>query len=156
MIKISTKSHDNGLLSHIRSVIGRFDTTVEVGYLDGAMHRPSITSGRSKPITLKYLASIHEKGLGVPKRPFIAPAIEKNGRKYFAFISKELTPIFRRRRTINAAWEKVGTMAVADIQQYMVTARFTPLAPITIKRKGSSKPLIDTGQMRQSITYRVK
>jgi hypothetical protein len=45
--------------------------------------------------------------------------------------------------------------AAADVQAYMVNGKFAPLKAKTIKRKGSSKPLIDTGQLRQSITYRV-
>ena len=31
----------------------------------------------------------------------------------------------------------------------------TPNAPSTIKKKGSSRPLIDTGQLRQSISNKV-
>ena len=35
------------------------------------------------------------------------------------------------------------------------TGSFTPNKPATIKRKGSSRPLIDTGHLRQSITSKV-
>lgn len=156
MIITSTVTRDNGLLDRIKSVAKRYTAKVEIGYLDGAMHKSSITSGKSRPIALKDLAAIHEYGLGVPKRAFIEPSLKKNRRKYLLYAGKQITPIIRRRQSMNAAWQTLGAMAVADIQQYMVTARFTPLAPTTIKRKGSSKPLIDTGQMRQSITYRVK
>lgn len=157
MIITSTVTRDNGLLDRIRSVAKRYTTKVEIGYLDGAMHKPSITDGKAKPpIALKDLAAIHEYGLGVPKRAFIEPSLKANRKKYLVYAGKQITPIIRRKQSMNSTWQTLGAMAVADIQQYMVTARFTPLAPITIKRKGSSKPLIDTGQMRQSITYRVK
>ncbi|WP_252715295.1 hypothetical protein [Acinetobacter junii] len=49
----------------------------------------------------------------------------------------------------------LGMQAAADVQMYMVNGKFAPLKAKTIKRKGSSKPLIDTGQLRQSITYKV-
>lgn len=156
MIVASTVTRDNGLLDQIRSVARRYTTKVEIGYLDGAMHKPSITSGKSRPIALKDLAAIHEYGLGVPKRAFIEPSLKANRKKYLVYAGKQITPIIRRKQSMSSVWQTLGAMAVADIQQYMVTARFTPLAPITIKRKGSSRPLIDTGQMRQSITYRVK
>ena len=42
-------------------------------------------------------------------------------------------------------WSKGDT--IGDLPQVQIDQ--------TIKRKGSSKPLIDTGQLRQSITYRV-
>lgn len=157
MIITSTVTRDNGLLDRIRSVAKRYTTKVEIGYLDGAMHKPPITDGKEKrPIALKDLAAIHEYGLGVPKRAFIKPSLKKNRIKYLKYAGKQITPIIRGKRSMSAAWQGLGLMAVADIQDYMVTAEFTALAPETIKRKGSSRPLIDTGQMRQSITYRVK
>ena len=33
---------------------------------------------------------------------------------------------------------------------------FTPNAPATVKRKGSSQPLIDTGNLRKSITFVIR
>lgn len=156
MISTSVTQRDNGLLDRIRSTARNFPSKVEVGYLDGAMHRPSITSRAARPIALKDLAAIHELGLGVPKRPFIEPSLKANRKKYLAYAGRQITPIIRRRQSLNNTWQTIGVMAVADIQKYMVTAQFTPLAASTIARKGSSKPLIDTGQMRQAITYRVK
>lgn len=159
MIITSTVTRDNGLLDRIRSVARRYTTKVEVGYFGNAMHKPPITSGESKPkapIALKDLAAIHELGLGVPKRAFIDPSLKNNRRKYLVYAGKQITPVIRGKRSFNTAWQGLGLMAVADIQEYMLTAEFTALAPETIKRKGSSRPLIDTGQMRQSITYRVK
>lgn len=162
MIITSTAS-DNGLLERIKSVATRFTGTVEIGYFGNTVHKPSITSRpkklslrKHKNITLNELAKIHEQGLGVPKRAFMTPALQQNRNKYLKFAAGQITPIIMRRQTLNGAWQRIGMMAVADIQQYMVTAQFTPLSPITIKRKGSSRPLIDSGQMRQSITYRVK
>ena len=156
MIVTSTVTRNNGLLDRITSVARSATSKIEVGYFGNQMHRPSITSGSTGSISIKDLAAIHELGLGVPKRAFVGPALQKNRIKYIKYIGKQLTPIIRRRQTMNAAWQTVGIMVVADIQEYMITAKFTPLAPSTIKRKGSSKPLIDTGQMRQAITYRVK
>lgn len=156
MIVTSTVTRDNGLLNRITSVARSATSKIEVGYFGNQMHRPSITSGSTGSISIKDLAAIHELGLGVPKRAFVGPALKKNRVKYIKYIGKQLTPIIRRRQTMSAAWQTVGIMAVADIQEYMITAKFTPLAPSTIARKGSSKPLIDTGQMRQAITYRVK
>lgn len=148
-------TRDNGLLDRISRVARDCTVKVEIGYF-GKMHKPSITSKRARPIALKDLAAIHEFGLGVPKRPFIEPALKENRRKYILHVGRQLTPVIRRRKSLDKVWQEVGTIAVMDIQKYMLTASFTPLAPSTIKRKGSSKPLIETGQMRQSITYKVK
>jgi hypothetical protein len=47
-------------------------------------------------------------------------------------------------------------MAVGDIQHEITVLRHPPNAPATIRAKGSSKPLIDTGEMRQSVTYQIR
>lgn len=156
MIASNVTTRDNGLLDRIRSTARKFTTKLEIGYFGSTMHKPSITSKSASRITLKDLAAVHEFGKGVPKREFIGPSLKKNRRKYIKYAGGQITSVIRRKTSNSAVWEMVGTMAVADIQEYMISARFTPLAASTIARKGSSKPLIDTGQMRQSITYRVK
>lgn len=58
---------------------------------------------------------------------------------------------------VNAA-KHLGVMAEKTIQQAFATGGFgewRPLAPSTIARKGSSAILIDTAQLRRSISYRV-
>ena len=42
------------------------------------------------------------------------------------------------------------------VQKEIVDGSFEPNAESTIKKKGSDKPLIDTGTMRQSVTYVVR
>lgn len=51
--------------------------------------------------------------------------------------------------------EKLGVIAVGKVQQYMQDLSSPENSPETIKRKGSSNPLVDTGQLIQSITYEV-
>ena len=69
----------------------------------------------------------------VPARPFLDVAIVKN-------------------KAIVAG--AMGAMAAGKVQQYIADVFIPPPnSPRTIARKGSSHPLIDTGQMRQSITW---
>jgi len=51
--------------------------------------------------------------------------------------------------------DEVGTLVAGAVQQRIVDLREPPNAPLTVARKGSSNPLIDTGQMRLSVTWRV-
>ena len=41
------------------------------------------------------------------------------------------------------------------MQHQMVEGEFVPNAPSTIRKKGSDKPLIDTGQLRQGVSYKI-
>ncbi len=108
MIITSTVTRDNGLLDRIRSTARNFTSKVEVGYLNGAMHKPSITSGSPNPITMSSLAAIHELGLGVPKRAFIEPALQQNRNKYIKYAGRQITPIIRRRQSFNNAWQELN------------------------------------------------
>ena len=54
------------------------------------------------------------------------------------------------------ALRKLGIKAQGDIQAEITSLSSPPNSPVTIKLKGSSKPLIDTGEMRAAITFKIK
>jgi hypothetical protein len=93
---------------------------------------------------------------GIPARPFMTkgqqPAIERT-----APIAQRLVPkINAGKATIEDVLEVMGPFAVGEFQEAITGATYAPNAPETVKKKGSSKPLIDTGLMRQSMTYVVR
>ena len=61
---------------------------------------------------------------------------------------------------IQQAAARVGNYGASEVKKGIVSGapggqKFAPLSPITIARKGSSKPLIDKGDLVGSITYQV-
>ena len=56
----------------------------------------------------------------------------------------------------NQGLERIGAVVAGAIQQSIRDLRDPPNAPATIERKGSSNPLIDTGFMRLSVSWRVQ
>jgi hypothetical protein len=50
---------------------------------------------------------------------------------------------------------KLGIVAQGDIQGEITSLMTPPNSPVTIALKGSSKPLIDTGEMRGAVTWKV-
>ena len=52
--------------------------------------------------------------------------------------------------------KKIGIFQKDLIQEKITEGEFAPNAASTVKKKGSSKPLIDTGRMRQSVNYVIK
>lgn len=50
----------------------------------------------------------------------------------------------------------IGIFQKDLIQDKIEEGDFTPNAESTIRKKGSSKPLIDTGRMRQSVNYWIR
>lgn len=51
--------------------------------------------------------------------------------------------------------EAVGAVAAGKVKVYMTDLKTPPNAASTIRKKGSSNPLIDSGAMRQSVTHKV-
>lgn len=61
---------------------------------------------------------------------------------------------------IQQAAARVGNYGASEVKKGIVSGapggqKFAPLSPVTIARKGSSKPLIDKGDLVGSITYQV-
>jgi len=93
---------------------------------------------------------------GIPSRPFLLNAIRKNRRKYLEAMKTAGAKILRGEATLDQTMRKLGILAQGDIQQEITDLRDPPNAPATIKAKGSSNPLIDTGEMRSKVTWEVK
>lgn len=109
-------------------------------------------------ITVGELATIHELGLGVPERPWLRGYIEANRGKIEERIREEARRMITVGATRDQVLERLGVWLQGEIQEWIGNPgnNLAPNAPETILRKGSAMPLIDTGQFRSSITYKVR
>jgi len=159
---------DSSVLRGQRGALNRFidrmrrmdDQQVVVGVPQGKKHTSSSADGSTQQVDMALIAAVLNYGSrsrNIPARGFIEPSINKNMAKYQRLMAREASGVLLQRATLNQALQRVGMLMAADVQDYMVThTGFAPLAEQTIKRKGSSKPLIDSGQVRQAITYKVE
>ena len=107
----------------------------------------------SDNFNLAYLAAVLEFGNErIPSRPFLRQTLAENQEKYTALFVK----LFESGVSIDQIYEQIALIAQGDVQQNIVNGKWTANAPSTIKRKKSSKPLIDTGKLRQSVKGIVK
>jgi hypothetical protein len=132
---------------------------VKVGIL-GDTDKNERTDG---PLTNVEIGAIHEFGGGnVPQRSFLRSTVDLKQAEYRRLINNGLRKMVTHRGGslrdgAMRLLELVGMKAAADVK-----ARITegagippPLAPSTIARKGSSRPLVDTGQLLNSISWKV-
>ena len=56
----------------------------------------------------------------------------------------------------NREANEVGAWAADILQQRIVDLKEPPNSPATIALKGSDNPLVDTGHMRQAVTWEVE
>ena len=121
------------------------------------------SSRKGGEITNAELLFIHSNGSplnGIPARKVIEPAVEQP--EVLESIANELrTAILAsldgRLSGAESGLEKAGTRGENAAKEYFNGANnWPPNSPVTIARKGSSQPLIDTGAMRQAITHVVR
>lgn len=92
----------------------------------------------------------------IPERPFLRNAIRNNSPKYKAMMRQQAAPILLGQLTTDQALAQLGIIAAGDIQQEITSLHSPPNSPLTIKLKGSSNPLIDTGEMRGAVTWKIE
>lgn len=105
-------------------------------------------------ITLAQLGLIHEYGTSrIPARPFLGPAIENNKDKIQTLNRDLLLQILHGQISKREALGRLGAFGQGLVQKQIRETVSPPDAPSTIKAKGSSHPLIDTGQMIQNVAW---
>lgn len=104
-------------------------------------------------LTLFEVAEQHEFGFGVPERSFIRAFFDENEDEVRKMLVKHM-PDTLGKSDKKEVMHKLGIWLVAKCQT-RIRAHIEPaLSPMTVQLKGSSTPLIDTGQLWTSISYR--
>ena len=88
-----------------------------------------------------------------PARPFMKNALTKMRKPLRNALGRRLNGEDLTLSERDA--ERIGMIMQSEIQKSIDSGPWKANSPMTIARKGSSKPLIDTGFMRQSVTFKV-
>lgn len=120
--------------------------------VDGASVQVGPADGENAELGL-----IHEYGApskGIPARPFMRQTFEHRRGELIALQAKIAQGLIAGKLTEERAMGLLGAWAAGAIKATITRdGNFAPLKPATVKRKGSDKPLIDTGQLVGSITF---
>lgn len=99
------------------------------------------------------VAAFNELGTDhIPARPFIRQSVDDNESKIKSFLKGEVKD-FAQGKSAEQILKEIGIFQKDLMQDKITSGSFAPNAESTIKKKGSSKPLVDTGRMRQSVNY---
>ena len=110
-------------------------------------------------INMATLLAIHVLGAptrGIPQRDPLRPPLIANAQRYSDLLAIGLKNALSDGTDPKLIYEKIGIVATNDVKDYFITGNFKALSEKTIKAKGSSKPLLDTGELRNSISYEVR
>lgn len=91
----------------------------------------------------------------IPERSFIRAGYDEEKENIIKQSEKLLEKVMRLELPVDVFFNTLGEIIAGRIQEYLTDLRTPSLHPVTIASKGSSSPLIDTGRLRESITYKV-
>ncbi|WP_116082106.1 hypothetical protein [Tropicimonas sp. IMCC34011] len=91
----------------------------------------------------------------IPERPFLDNAMRDNRDKYRDAMRRSARKILRGETSMSTVMQLLGNRAAADISNEIEELSTPANAPSTIRQKGSENPLVDSGRMRNSVTFKV-
>lgn len=100
----------------------------------------------------------------IPARPFLIPGVASR-RDQIADVLEggAKAALDGNKARVDQTFDRVGLIAQSAVQEKITDGPFVPLSEITLKRRKArtpprmgEKPLIDSGQLRQSISYIIR
>lgn len=133
--------------------LSKFSVTIGV---HGSSDKEEKSQKKQKVLTVLEIGIIHEFGLGnAPERSWLRAWFDKSIPRNTERIQKIAEKVLKGHKDPAQLFEQLGLAGVGEIQERIADRIDPPLHPITIARKKSDVPLIDTGQFRSSITHLV-
>lgn len=112
--------------------------------------------------TIAEIAAFHEFGTrAVPERSFIRRTFREKRREFRQMAAKLTRGVLqgttRGGMSLKRALELLGSWGAAEVKKTItIDGVPPPLASTTVAKKGSSRALVDTGQLLNSITHEVE
>lgn len=160
-MKVDYKADFSALSELVDGIREKLET--KVGILLGSKARNTQDGDGAKIPTNAELGAVHEFGSitrNIPARSWLRMPIEyrSDDIKNSILKKKELITKNIAKGNIKFLYDQLGLSAEVAIQDSFETSGFgqwKPNNPATIKGKGSSSPLIDSGQLREAVMYKV-
>ena len=154
---MAVRERDNGAKALMRRMKNK--ATVKVGIIGGGEGKANdAKKGAKGGLTVVDVATFHEFGLGKnPPRPFISQPIDRNEsalRKKLRRVAENVA----KGQPLEQALDQFGGHVVGLMQQAIANREYKELSEARKKQKivngkSGNTPLIDTEQLRSSITY---
>jgi HK97 gp10 family phage protein len=110
---------------------------------------------------LADVATFNEFGTkDIPPRPFMKQAFDNNQREVNGFIDKQYNSVLTGKQSIKGGLQRIGAFFEGKVKKIFRDGSFEPNKPETIKKKTragkkGTTPLVNTGQLRGSISHEV-
>lgn len=143
----------DALLARMREIKSK---RVRVGVLDEKTKQ--VRGEGSVTMSLVEVAAVHEFGApaaGIPMRSFIRATVDEHLSELKTLQEAIAKRVLDGKLGVDQALNQIGAKVASWCQKAIADGIDPPLDPATMKAKGSSKPLVDTGQLKASITWKI-
>lgn len=150
---MTIRIRDRGFAKVVKSLLGAGETTIAVGIHGdegGEAHEGD------EETTVGEVAEANEFGLGRPQRSFVRGYADEKEQEINDEVRNLAQGVAKGKINRQQFVDQFGSYLVGGMQERISAGIPPDNADSTIKRKGSSTPLIDTGQLRSSIRYKEK
>lgn len=147
MINVSVPNLDK-VLNDVSKELAKVTTDkfVTVGVHQDENARPSDTMTNARLGAIQHFGNEH-----IPARPWLDVGVASASQEIIDTIADAIDD----GEPMDVALNRVGLVAVAGVQNYMDELSTPANAPSTIANKGTNNPLIDTGELKQSVNYKI-
>lgn len=164
-MKITHKVKINKIPKMVDTLQALNGKSVEIGALQGenAWLAGIHEYGLEIKVTPKMRAYLHHQGLHlkdstdvikIPERSFLRSGHDENADRILKQTERAISLVIDGKMSVDDLLDLYGQQFVTAIKKYMRDLSSPENHPYTIEQKGSSNPLIDTGGMLESITWR--
>lgn len=134
----------------------RGPTKVKVGFPKSGSSASNIQKAIWNEFGTRGGASGGGWGGPIPERPFLRNAMRNNRDAYRDAMVSSAAKLLRGETAMETVLNKLGILAQGHIQGEITSLSSPPNSPVTIALKNSSNPLIESGAMRQAVTWAVE
>ena len=128
----------------------------ELNELIVAVGFPAGGPADEKGVSVAEYAAYNDLGtIYSPSRPFLRDSVNNHQADFNQFCAAAVREIMNG-GTARQALEKLGVYAKGIVQEQITDGTYEANSETTIRRKGSAKPLMDTGLMRESVNYEIR
>lgn len=145
-MSVEVKLIDHGFDNIIRQALKLDGKGVKVGIRRG--------KGSHEGTDMLDIAVYNHFGTAtIPARPFVSDCAEKNAGQIQEAQKRLAYLVYQGGLSADGALAELGAWYVNVQKGHILHGGWTPNAPATVKRKGSNKPLVDTGQLVNTVDW---
>jgi len=159
MVRADVKDTDFGWKQIEKEIKIFQESNILIGFQEGTQTKMERKGGRTKKggLNMAEIAAQNEFGTSkIPARPFMTTSFDENIEKISNLIQRQYKEVQEGKKSARKALTFIGVVVQDLIKGKIRSILNPPNSPVTIKIKGSSKPLIDFGQMIQSVRYKIE